>query len=58
MFVNNISYIWGAYISKSKRCYNAKPTDIDICISVPLREFFLIFNEIFKAFKINDSQDM
>ena len=30
-------------------------TDIDICISVPLREFLLIFNEIFKAFKINDN---
>ena len=48
MFVTNTSYILGAYISKSKRCYNAKPlaynfhlktkisVDFHICISVTL----------------------
>ena len=48
MEVWNISYISGAYTSKSKRCYYVKPSDyffyvktkitveFHICISVPL----------------------
>ena len=49
MFVNRHFTNMGAYISKSKRCYNAKPSayyfymktkislDFHICIGVPLR---------------------
>ena len=55
MFVNKHFIILGVHISKSKRCYNAKPSayyfyvktklsvDFRICISVPLRKGYILY---------------